>query len=126
MEPQAEPAAARGSDVLILDDEPQLSEMLALVLGRDHRVRVAGSARDAFAMIAERLPDVLLCDLMLGGETAGGFLRAVKCRWPGVWCVLHTGAAIERWHGLLRDSVVDAILIKPADYEQIVGAVTAR
>ena len=126
MGPPAEPAPCAARDVLILDDEPRVSEMLALLLGRTYRVRVADTTRAAFAMISERLPDVLLCDFQLGEGTANSFLRVVRCRWPSIWCVLHTGSEIEHWQGLIWDSVVDEILIKPAPYERIFDALIAR
>ena len=56
-------------DVLVVDDELDAREMLALTLeARGATVRSAGSALEAFDAMAERRPDVLLADLGMAVE----------------------------------------------------------
>ena len=57
--------------ILVVEDEPAIQELIAVNLARNgHRVRRAASGGDAFAAIAEALPDVILLDWMLP-DTAG-------------------------------------------------------
>ena len=57
--------------VLVVEDEPAIQELIAVNLARNgHAVRRAGSAHEAYAEIAQALPDVVLLDWMLP-DTAG-------------------------------------------------------
>jgi PAS domain S-box-containing protein len=62
--PGTAPAA---TDLLVVDDEAALGKALAEELGRIHRVTVVGSAEAAWALLAERRFDVVLCDLRMPG-----------------------------------------------------------
>ena len=60
-----------------------------------------------------RVPEVLLSDYQLGEVTADKFLREVKARWPSIRCILHSASRRYRWTDLLKDGVLDAVLVKP-------------
>ena len=52
--------------ILVVEDEPAIQELIAVNLGRNgHQVRRASSGQEAFAAIAQALPDVVLLDWML-------------------------------------------------------------
>jgi PAS domain S-box-containing protein len=56
-------------DVLVVDDEQDARDMLALLLEtRGATVRTVASAREALEAMAEQRPDVLLADLGMAGE----------------------------------------------------------
>jgi DNA-binding NtrC family response regulator len=69
--------------VLIIDDERPVVESLAVALGDDHDVTAIGSAADARALIAsgERF-DVVLCDLVMPGETGMQLFEHVQKSYP--------------------------------------------
>ena len=65
--------------LLIVEDHPAMGEGLAALLAADPTLQVVGLARDeagAAALIAQSAPDVVLCDVMLGGRDAGFDLLA--------------------------------------------------
>jgi CheY-like chemotaxis protein len=65
-----------GPDVLIVDDESDAREMLALMLQtRGATVRSVGSAAEAFDAMADRRPDVLLADLGMAVEDGYSLIR---------------------------------------------------
>lgn len=63
---------ARAKRILVVDDDVDGAEMLALYVRRwGHDVRVAHGADTAVAAAMEFLPDVALIDIVLDGEETG-------------------------------------------------------
>ena len=104
-------------DVLVVDDEPALREVLALRLADwGHDARTVATATDAERAIAARLPDLVLCDVVLPGSSGLGLLLRVRERQSRLPVVMMTA------HGNI-DSAVEAMkagandfLTKPLDY----------
>lgn len=61
------PAPARKPDLLIVDDDPQIAELLSFVLSRDFQICVAGSREQARSMLRQldQPPQLALVDLGL-------------------------------------------------------------
>ena len=58
--------------ILIVDDDPDLCESLQIILeANDLVVRTAHNSREAMAVIAERLPDLMILDVMMDTLTEG-------------------------------------------------------
>ncbi|MEO8183898.1 MAG: hybrid sensor histidine kinase/response regulator, partial [Deltaproteobacteria bacterium] len=84
--PQA-PAAARvppsvrmldGIDVLLVDDDKDIGEVLQFVLeGEGAVVRLAGSAAEALSALESSMPNVLLSDIAMPGETGYDLMRKI-------------------------------------------------
>src|SRR6185437_2139113 len=76
--PQGAEPTMKPIRVLVADDEPQVREILAAVIGTDARLQLVGQAEEAEAAIgiaaAER-PDVALVDVRMPG---GGGARATR------------------------------------------------
>ena len=67
------------ANVLVVEDEPQIQELLAVNLEHaGHRVRRAASAEEAEAAIRAALPDVVVLDWMLPGESGLAFARRLR------------------------------------------------
>jgi len=73
-----EPEAFRAS-VLVIDDEPSfcfaISEILAL---EGYHVRQAHTARQAFDILENLIPDLILTDVMMPGTDGLTFLRRLR------------------------------------------------
>jgi len=68
----------RGS-VLVVDDEPTIGEVVARYLERaGYATRVAGDGRAALAAVDERLPDLVVLDLMLPGIDGLEVMRRIR------------------------------------------------
>jgi two-component system NtrC family sensor kinase len=66
--PQAAPVAARQAAVLIVDDEPDLAELIAdIAAGQGYRTLIAASGRAAQAILAENgeAVEAILCDIRM-------------------------------------------------------------
>jgi DNA-binding response OmpR family regulator len=68
-----------GERILVVDDEPSISEVVALYLRRDgFEVDIAADGNLALAMIAQRRPNLLILDLMLPGVDGLAITRQVR------------------------------------------------
>ena len=79
---QAGPAASLdGMDILVVDDDPDASAVLAVVLGdRGARVRVANDVDAGLALLAARRPDALVSDVGMPGKDGYAFVREIRQR----------------------------------------------
>jgi PAS domain S-box-containing protein len=83
--PTAEDAAcASGSCcVLVVDDEPEVREMLAEILSLDgHRIETAASGNVAMQVLAERNVDVILSDMRMPDVDGPGLYLRIKNAYP--------------------------------------------
>jgi CheY-like chemotaxis protein len=65
--------------ILVVDDDQPIVEMIADVLAEEgYAVRTALSPREARGAIAERRPNLVLCDVNLPGETGVSLVRSLK------------------------------------------------
>jgi two-component system response regulator HupR/HoxA len=68
--------------VLVVDDELRSLESLQRVLSEEFDVLCAQNAKEAEAILAGDLVQVILCDQRMPGETGVEFLRRVREAWP--------------------------------------------
>ncbi|HYP90862.1 MAG TPA: ATP-binding protein, partial [Polyangiaceae bacterium] len=65
--------------VLVVDDEPDARELLAVVLQQcGARVRMAGSVAEALALLEQELPELILSDIGMPGENGYSFIQKVR------------------------------------------------
>lgn len=76
----AQPAASlQGVSVLVVDDEADTREAMAIGLGRHGaRVATASSAREALDALARERPQVLVADIGMAGEDGYALLQKVR------------------------------------------------
>jgi len=99
-------------DILIVDDEADIRELVAGVLGDEgFETRTAAHAEGALAALAERRPSLVILDVWLQGSSMDGIelLDAMKSRDPTLPIVVISG------HGNL-DTAVAAIKRGAYDY----------
>lgn len=112
------------SRILLVDDEKELLEIMAFVLGlHGHEVSTAENYADAVGILADGSVDCLVTDYRLPGDHSGvDLIRHARGKLPRPpRAVLITGytGAVEH-HGL-----AEAIFHKPFDVEVLVGWVGA-
>lgn len=72
-----------GLSVLVVDDDPDACELVALVLKRSGaQVETASSAAEAFALLNARRPDVIVSDIGMPEEDGLTFIRRVRAMAP--------------------------------------------
>lgn len=79
------------SCVLIVDDDPDLSETLARLLGRfGHKCLVAASGAEAISLIDTVSPDLVVTDLHMPGMDGVAVARRAREKSPPIPVVLMT------------------------------------
>lgn len=80
-EPEEAEQSGRGA-VLVIDDEPDVAELIAHILKRDgYKVATAASAEAALKLLPGAF-DLILSDLNMPGMGGRAFLAEVRERWP--------------------------------------------
>ncbi len=106
---------------LVVDDEPDASEMLAaLIAGHGFTVATAGSLQDARRQMALQEPDIVLLDLQLPDGNGMQLLQDPNVL-NNAEVVLITGhASLESSIQALRMGAAD-YLVKPVNFKQLQG-----
>jgi two-component system cell cycle response regulator CpdR len=83
---------AETSRILIVDDEPQIRELLALAFeNASYAVRMAGSGRDAIVLCAEESFDFVLSDVMMPEMDGHELTQWIATNRPGTRTALMSG-----------------------------------
>ena len=80
-----EPIASKASTaqhILIIDDEPRITESCVLLLGEYHHVKTASSGRDALELCQREELDVIFCDLRMPEMDGNEIYRTIEARNP--------------------------------------------
>ena len=102
-------------NIMIVDDEPQVAEVLAKSLSRQgHRTTVVHSGEDALKMIGSTVPDALFLDVSMPGINGLDVLAEVRRTRPQLAVVVITGHATpEEVEQVKKLGAVD-VIPKPA------------
>jgi DNA-binding NarL/FixJ family response regulator len=99
--------------VLVVDDEPDLRELVTLTLEFDEHLLVvatASSAGEAMVLAGETQPDLVVLDHMLGGPVTGlQVADQLRAAFPSTRVILFSAADVVID---LREHRVDAVLSK--------------
>jgi DNA-binding NtrC family response regulator len=101
--------------ILIVDDEPQVAEVLAKSLAREgHNAEVVHSGEEALKVVSTVEPDALFLDVSMPGMSGLHVLAELKRRRPSLPVVVITGNATpEQVDEVKRLGAIDVIQ-KPA------------
>lgn len=116
--------------VLVVDDAPEIRELLRLILARQGcSVRLASDAEEALGQVAERMPDVVLLDIGLPGGRQKGLELCALLKGNGQpvapVVVMLTADNDPRTSEQARALGADGYVIKPFTAMQILGLVDA-
>ncbi len=113
-------------DILIVDDEPQVRDIVATYLAREgFDVRTAADGHEAIAAIQARRPDAMVLDLMLPGVNGLQILQKLREDGDQVPVIVLSarGKEPERVAGL--ELGADDYLAKPASPREVAARVRA-
>jgi len=114
--------------VLVVEDEPQIQELVAVNLEHSgHRVLRASSAEEAQAAIRAELPDVLVLDWMLPGESGLSFARRLRAdeRTRELPILMLTARAMEQDKLSGLEAGADDYLTKPFSPKELAARIKA-
>jgi DNA-binding NtrC family response regulator len=116
-------AAPRGS-VLIIDDEQDIRDVLALELGREgFEATTAEGGHAALAAARRRRFDLAITDLKMPGMDGIATLEGLKAIDPAIQVLIATGYASEQTRAACMERGACGYLQKPFDLDEIVAAV---
>lgn len=105
--------------VLVVEDEPAIRDVIALVLTDDGcEVRARNGGRDALRLLRRWQPDVVVLDLRLPDQEGETFLHACREYVAGETPILVMSASPGLDHHAARLGV-DGILPKPFDIDDL-------
>ena len=114
--------------VLVVEDEPQIQELVAVNLEHSgHRVLRASSAEEAETAIRAELPDVLVLDWMLPGESGLSFARRLRAdeRTRDLPILMLTARAMEQDKLSGLEAGADDYLTKPFSPRELAARIKA-
>jgi len=114
--------------VLVVEDEPQIQELVAVNLEHiGHKVLRAASAEEADAAIRIALPDVLVVDWMLPGESGLAFARRLRSdeRTRDLPILMLTARAMEQDKISGLEAGADDYLTKPFSPKELAARIKA-
>jgi len=114
--------------VLVVEDEPQIQELVAVNLEHSgHKVVRAASVEEAEAAIRSALPDVLVLDWMLPGESGLSFARRLRSdeRTRELPILMLTARAMEQDKLSGLEAGADDYLTKPFSPKELAARIKA-
>lgn len=101
--------------ILIVDDEPQVAEVLARSLAREgHTTTVTHSGEEALRLLEPTQPDALFLDVSMPGMNGLDVLAEVRRRRPSLPVVVITGHASAEEVDRVRQLGAIEVIEKPA------------
>jgi two-component system, probable response regulator PhcQ len=111
------PMTTNNTTVLLVDDEPQVTEGLKRALRREsYELLSATSADEAGKVLASRRVDVVVSDEQMPGKSGSAFLAQVKTQFPHTIRIILTGqASLEAAIRAINDGEVYRFFLKPCN-----------
>jgi response regulator RpfG family c-di-GMP phosphodiesterase len=111
------------SRILIVDDEREITEILADLLSPEYDCTVAGSAEEALVWLRDRSYELVISDITMPGMSGLDMIPHVKEMSPNTVVVMISGMqTVESAIGALRLGAFD-YLMKPFDLRQVEAVV---
>jgi DNA-binding response OmpR family regulator len=109
--------------ILIVDDQPEISRLLEIVLRRDDRqILQAENGRDGIALARQNRPDLILLDIMMpGGMDGHEVARTLKAEPETAGCTIVAMTAKVREEDRIEalEAGADAYIRKPFDVLEV-------
>jgi response regulator RpfG family c-di-GMP phosphodiesterase len=110
--------------ILVVDDEPEIREVLCALLSDDYLCESVGSAEEALSFLSVREFDLIISDIMMSGMSGLEMVPKVLALSPDAVVVMISGVqTIESAIKALRAGAFDYIM-KPFDLRQVEAAVS--
>jgi CheY-like chemotaxis protein len=104
-----------GSDVLVVDDDPDMVEVMELVLhDAGYPTRTALNGQQALAAVAARMPALIVLDMLMPVMNGWQFAREFHARY-GASAPIVVATAAEHVHS--RGDAIDAADVLPKPFE---------
>jgi len=123
--PAPRSGTVRGS-ILLVDDNADMRSYLGGLLGREHEVRTAADGWQALRCLDDRLPDLVLTDVMMAGLDGFGLLEKLRAN-PATATlpvILLSANASEEARLRALEAGADDFLVKPFHGRELLARVS--
>lgn len=110
--------ATRKPRILLVDDDPLIHRFLQKRLQQDAEIVTATSATGALQLLSEQMPDLLICDQHLEGDTTGlEWLAQIRAQtqWKTLPAILLSATHTAEMHQQAEAAGVAISIAKPID-----------
>jgi hypothetical protein len=119
-------AQKEGKRLLLIDDDPNLILLVKDYLEfQGYEVITAENGREALAILAQDIPDMIICDVMMPELDGYGLVEQVRqdprTNWIPVMFLSAKGQSNDRVKGLNQGA--DVYMVKPFEPEELVAQV---
>ncbi|HXG18069.1 MAG TPA: response regulator [Methylomirabilota bacterium] len=111
--------------VLLVDDEPHVTEALKRVLRKmEYQILTACSAREALQRLAQEPVDVIVSDEQMPGMSGSELLALVRRHYPQTMRIILTGhASLEAAVRAINEGEISRFLEKPCNEQELTHAI---
>ena len=113
--------------VLVIDDDEITRTLVrSMLTGEGHELEEAHDGVEGLRLFGKNPPDVVLTDIDMPGLDGHDVIEAIRMQHPDVPIIaISGGGPVGREELLLKASVLgaDQIIMKPFEFQQLVGAV---
>ncbi|TKJ40279.1 hypothetical protein CEE37_08100 [candidate division LCP-89 bacterium B3_LCP] len=110
--------------VLVVDDERDVREIIAeMIADLGYEVHGVSSGEAALNLIDESSVDLLISDVKMEGMDGLALVKRVRQKFPELPLALMTSYANDDVHRMLSDRIVDFLLPKPFNMNELQGMV---
>jgi CheY-like chemotaxis protein len=110
-------------DVLVVDDDEDLTEMVRIMLVTSgYRVRCVRNGREAIAAVAQRMPSIVLLDMLMPVMDGWQCARELRARY-GRRVPIVVMTAAEHARARAGQVGIDDVLSKPFDMDDLLRVV---
>lgn len=128
-DPAPAPASSRAMSVVVIEDNEDAAELLAMCLTQlGHHVRVGRSGPEGLALVSEAAPHVVFCDVGLPGMSGIDVckhVRALQLALQPVMVAL-TGWGMTDDRRKTREAGFDHHLVKPATIDSLLAILSGQ
>jgi signal transduction histidine kinase len=113
-------------EVLVVDDQEDTRELISFILRQCHaHIRVASSAKEAWAMLQEWQPNVLVSDLGMPDEDGHSLIKRIRHLWQDshIPALALTGYALDDERKRALENGFQAYLTKPVSEDDLVSTI---
>jgi DNA-binding NtrC family response regulator len=112
------------ADILVVDDDRSIASAFEQFLEYEGQTcRLASSAEDAFRLIADRRPDLVIMDVRMPGLDGLQALQEIRARFPDVLVVIMTAYGTSQISiDAIRAGAFDYVM-KPLDLDELRGVI---
>lgn len=110
--------------ILVVDDEKDVREIVAeMIADLGYTVRGVGSGEAALNFMAKTPVDLIISDVKMRGMDGLALVKRVRTKFPKLPMALMTSYPSDDVHRLLREKMVDFLLLKPFKIDELQGMV---